>query len=463
MSLSRAWSDYSITYRAPQMRTLASWIAAGRSGSVVGTGGAGKSNLLGFLTHRPDALHAHLGDDTRALCVMVDLNSLPSKDMATVYRLLIRCFHAARDQISPPLADDLQELFERQLAEKDAFVVQTALYDWLSRVTQSGYQVALVMDRFDRLVDRSMPELVDGLRAFRDAFKGHFCCIVGMRQPATYMPDPSILGEMQELLDARLCWVGPMVDADARRMIDEETATAIPRPKDAETRTLVELSGNYPALIKAACAWWMESGRDIPMPEWTSVLLHERPVELRLDELWQGLTQAEQDALGWIASADDASQSMIHSIAREHRDAIELLFAKNLIESRPDGGWRIHGELLACRAGNQGQRRGRLRMDVRTKEIFLGAVPLSDLTHLERKALMHLLAHPRVRVPKSELVEAIWTDEVVDGGIMDSALYQLIRGLRKKIEPEPGEPRYLITWRAQPEGGYQLFPEGRPV
>lgn len=41
-------------------------------------------------------------------------------------------------------------------------------------------------------------------------------------------------------------------------------------------------------------------------------------------------------------------------------------------------------------------------------------------------------------------------------------LYQVIFGLRKKIEPNLSKPSYLINWRAKPEGGYQFFPEGKP-
>ncbi len=37
----RAWSAYHPDYRAPQVRALAGWIAADRSGSIVGMGGAG--------------------------------------------------------------------------------------------------------------------------------------------------------------------------------------------------------------------------------------------------------------------------------------------------------------------------------------------------------------------------------------------------------------------------------------
>jgi hypothetical protein len=46
--------------------------------------------------------------------------------------------------------------------------------------------------------------------------------------------------------------------------------------------------------------------------------------------------------------------------------------------------------------------------------------------------------------------------------VTDDSLYQVIGGLRKKVEPNPASPCYIINWRGQPEGGYQFFPEGRP-
>ncbi len=76
---------------------------------------------------------------------------------------------------------------------------------------------------------------------------------------------------------------------------------------------------------------------------------------------------------------------------------------------------------------------------------------------------MYLLRHPRARVTKTQLIEGVWPDDTVADGVMDDALYQVIRGLRRKIEPEPGQPRFVVTWRGRPEGGYQLFPEGRPA
>ncbi len=60
MASSRSWKSYRPTYRAREMQTLADWIWAGQSGSVIGLAGAGKSNLLDFVCHRPKVFQSYL-------------------------------------------------------------------------------------------------------------------------------------------------------------------------------------------------------------------------------------------------------------------------------------------------------------------------------------------------------------------------------------------------------------------
>ena len=88
---------------------------------------------------------------------------------------------------------------------------------------------------------------------------------------------------------------------------------------------------------------------------------------------------------------------------------------------------------------------------------------MPDLANLERRALEFFVTHPVKMHSKTAVVEAVWPEDAVEGGVMDDALYQVITGLRKKIEPRPASPAYLVTWRGKPEGGYQFYPEGRPV
>jgi DNA-binding response OmpR family regulator len=110
----------------------------------------------------------------------------------------------------------------------------------------------------------------------------------------------------------------------------------------------------------------------------------------------------------------------------------------------------------------EGQSNGKIWLDETTDELYQGQTLLGDLSPLERAVLHFLVRHPRVRHAKTDLIVSTWPDELRRQGVTDDSLYQVIRELRKRIEPNPAQPCYIVTWRGRPEGGYQFFPEGRP-
>ena len=128
MISSRSWKAYQPAYRAEQMKTLASWILAGQSGSVVGLAGAGKSNLLGFLCHRPEVLRSYLPPEAGPVALIpVDLNNLPSNTLATFYRVILRSFYEVRDRFDQTLQQTTTDLYLENRATRDSFLAQRAL------------------------------------------------------------------------------------------------------------------------------------------------------------------------------------------------------------------------------------------------------------------------------------------------------------------------------------------------
>jgi hypothetical protein len=466
MNSIRSWQAYQPTYRAEQMRTLASWILAGQSGSVIGLAGAGKSNLLGFLCHRPEVLRSYLPPEAISVALIpVDLNNLPSNTLATFYRVILRAFFEIRDRFDQMSQQMTAELYQENRATRDPFLAQSALRELLLQFQAQQIRVVLVMDRFDKFGQIATPQMLDTLRGLRDSFKGTLCYIVGMRQEMVYLFDPGALGEMYEILDTHVCWVGPMNETDARRLIAEETYMASTGPGEAEVAHLLALTGGYPAVLKAACHWWLSLFDRPPASEWMDTLLEERSIRSRLEEIWAGLTQEEGRALsemqrrcirdGTIAAGDG-------DIEVRHRHALSNLVDKGLCR-RTAGGWRIFGDLFAAYVASvEGQSGGKLWLDETTDELYQGQIPLRDLSPLEREVLRFLVEHPRTRHTKTDLIISTWPDELRRQGVTDDSLYQVVRELRKRIEPNPAEPCYIVTWRGRPEGGYQFFPEGRP-
>ncbi len=462
MNLYRAWHSYPPTYRAREMAQIARWIAAGQSGSVIGLAGAGKSNLLGFLCHQPHALTQALApylpaEGVPVIPIPVDLNNLPAYSLDVFYRLILRSFYEVRGRFAPPLQETVSQLFLENRGVRDSFLAQTALRELFFQLRAAPVRIVLVMDRFDRFGRSAPARILDTLRGLRDSFKDILIYLVGMRQEMTYLFAPDVLGEMYEVLDTHICWVGPMAEEDARRLIAEETRAANPLPDDSEVAALLTLTGGYPALLKAACHWWMavppSGSRRPPMGRWQEVLLQEQAIISRLEEMWAGLTQEERQALVELRQQGPPSRPSV---------GIRKLEAKGICRPVP-GGWTIFSPLLAAYiAGADLQGRGRIWFDEATDALYQGVERLEGLSPLEQSVLEFLARHPYVRHTKTDLIVGAWPDELRRQGVSDDSLYQVIRELRKKVEPNPARPAYIVTWRGRPEGGYRFFPEGRP-
>lgn len=473
MSRSRRWADYSADYRADQVHQLAAWLGSGTSACIVGLGGAGKSNLLGYLAHRPDVLERHLPAGLNPILVWVDLNYLPTANLQDLYRLILRSLVDADAWLTPEARNQAVQSFANFRSCTDAFLVQTAILDLLREVLQPGTRMAIVMDRFDKFLDQQETTgITDALRALRDTFKGHLCYFLGMRQPVAYLPERELLGELTELIDAHTLWVGGMAPEDALGMIDVELGH-VSEPPDATTRALLlSITGGYPSLVKAACGWWRDTGRKHSPDNWFTQLACEPAIVHRLEEIWDGLTIAEQAALGAIGriiqldAQGDESKKRLLAERRVQLDETQSEVLASLIEKRilgrDDSGYVVARLLLpeARRQIDIGD--GVLRLDESTQRATRGGRMLTNLTNLEERTLIYLLHHARERLTMDQIVQDVWPDDSGAESMGDEPLYQVIRGIRKKIEPEPSRPSYLVTWRGRPKGGYQLFPEGRP-
>lgn len=71
-------------------------------------------------------------------------------------------------------------------------------------------------------------------------------------------------------------------------------------------------------------------------------------------------------------------------------------------------------------------------------------------TPKEFDLLRYLAAHPNIAIPHGKLLQAVWGP---DYGNEVVYLHVFVNQIRKKIEPNPGTPQYLLT---EPRVGYRL-------
>jgi hypothetical protein len=430
------------------------------------------------LCHRPEVICAHLPIETKSLALIpVDINNLPAHNLSTLYRVMMRSFYWVREQFHGSLPPKISQAYQETRTERDPFVTQSSLQELLFLCRTQHIRVVLVLNRFDSFCHRATPQMVNTLRGLRDDFKDTLSYLAGMTQEVAYLPDPTVLGEMYELLDNYVCWVGAMNEPDSRNLIARATRAAPMAPADSDLKTMLNLTGGFPSLLRATCHWWFITKPKPGRSDWAEALLAERNIQHRLAQIWRGLTQEEQftlaelqklQTIGATSKNEDLSPSKSKNLERkyqdftqEHQPILARLKAKGACH-QTENRWWVADLLAAYVATVERRGRGRIWLDEKTGELYQGPNLLTNLTALEKSVLAFLIKHPRLSHTKTDLIINTWPDDLRQQGVADSSLYQVILTLRKAIEPDPSQPSYLITWRGKPEGGYQFFPEGRP-
>ena len=84
-----------------------------------------------------------------------------------------------------------------------------------------------------------------------------------------------------------------------------------------------------------------------------------------------------------------------------------------------------------------------LSLDLPRMAVKRGATPV-DLTTTEFQLLAALARHPGRVFTRAQLLDAVRGDDV-DGDAFDRAIDAHVKNIRRKIEPDPRQPRYLLT------------------
>ena len=104
---------------------------------------------------------------------------------------------------------------------------------------------------------------------------------------------------------------------------------------------------------------------------------------------------------------------------------------------------------MAPETGAQRATLGAAQVDFQTRKVTARGKELR-LTPKEFDLLRYLILHPNRAIPHRELLQAVWGP---DYGDEVEYLRVFIKQLRRKIEPKPEEPVYILT---EPWVGYRL-------
>ncbi|NOZ27453.1 MAG: hypothetical protein GXP39_05290 [Chloroflexi bacterium] len=425
--------------------------------SIIGISNIGKSALMRQLRD-PEVQRDHLGADADQLAlVYIDCNRMLEMSDQGFYELVLRCIlDQLRDLVQERGIDgDLRTAYEAVVSPPSPFHVPLSFNQAITiLVKQLGRELVLLFDEFDAPLARIDGRVFLNLRALRDQYLRQLTYVTATDRRLSEIRGGEDVGEFNELFAHYRYYLGPLNEEDARRFIAAFTEREPVTFGDADVQFILEWAGGHPGLLEAVSR---ELGLVTGQPVRDAIqdrIIHRQVAERLASSLnvrsecakvWRHLTEVEQQAL--LALFDPGR--------RPDPIGLTSLQQKRVLVSNGDD------PRLFCRAFTEYVQRQHLVqrpeargivVDVDSGEVYVDGKPTPALTNLEYRLLLLLYGRMGKICDKYTVVESVWGEAYIDE-VDDARIEKLVSRLRQKIEPDPSNPRYLITVRGR---GYKL-------
>jgi hypothetical protein len=261
-----SWSDFPPTYRAKETQTILRAIRAGDSVSLVGLGGAGKSNLLGYMAYAQSAPDLSF--------VPIDGNRIVEPTSSALYSLIGNALLKDEAVDSAISFRELASLLNRRMESSECSVCLIL-------------DLSLFFSRYPLLAND--PLLMGNLRALRDANKYRLTYLIATRHPLAAHT------ELSELMYATTIWLGPLSHDDAEWSVKRFLSRKSVVWNRHEVEEAILMSRGYPSLLRAVCEAHASGAMlDVPSLQQHSV------VQKCLTEFWADQPTEEEVRLSGL-------------------------------------------------------------------------------------------------------------------------------------------------------------------
>jgi len=433
--------------RGEDLEYVARCIAQGVCCALVGLSNVGKSMLLRTLA-RPEIRQRYLPEHPQALVAYVDCNLMAEVTEQGFCELILRRLlaEARREGLEAEAVDGLYLLYQQVVTPPSELMVPLGLSQALSLlVGEAGRQVVLLLDEFDAPFQYLKARDLLNLRALRDKHGRRLVYVVATDQPLRGLRREPEVDEFCELFAHRTRVLALFSLQQARRLL-RQLAGEDASPMSSEDEQFIwEQAGGHPGLLQAVCRAVVQTLR-LKDPFWrlqeyrvVRAQLEDDPVvQAECAKLWSQLSVEEQRAIILLerGEVEEVPRSLErHGIVREGQ-----IFGRLF-----EGFVRRQG--LIQRPRPEG-----VRVDVESGHVWVDGRLIPPLTELEYRLLLLLYGRLGDICTKDQIVEAVWGTDYLKT-VDDARIEKLVSRLRRKIEPDPSAPRYLITVRGR---GYRL-------
>lgn len=447
------YQRYTTSYRMIETKQVMSWIRAGQCGCIVGLRGSGKSNFIRYLL-RVETQQHHLAQE-QADCVfaLINLLALTERTEWEIYETIVNNLLL---QLRPPEIDneiilEIKSLHQDVMRDHNILIAKRAAERCMALICQQPTRrLILLFDEFDAVFRELPASFFRCLRAIRDMHIDQISYVVVATHDLAELRNDldEEVDQFYRLVSRNPCWLGPYVEADARQMAGYLAAKRALRLSEKDLKTLFDLSGGHAGFLKTILSLlWTESNTG-KLEKSPDAIAREPVIERECQKLWGSLSEREKTSLCAIANSDPLDESALNHLA-----------ARGLLRPGRNNSRVISSPLLHLYAKKQAPPPQMGSYLNRAAHIIqLHGRRIQNLTELEFELAAYLYEKRGQLCTKEDILEQVYLQQSA-AGLPDDTLHALVYRLRKKIEPDPQHPRYLLTVHGE---GYKFVLPDEP-
>jgi len=309
--------------------------------------------------------------------------------------------------------------------------------------------LVLILDEFDDVFCALPPWPFRQLRALRDAEGAKLSYVTGTSRRLERLRSDAETYEFRELFHLYTRVLRPLSAEDAERFVAYLAGKQGPLAYAEHASLAIKLSGGHPGLLERLYSVLrnMDVAPEAPSEAIGADLSLKAPIHTECQRLWDELEEEEQEGLLALVGGGEAA------LDGDKRRALET---KGLVAAREEGAPVVFSltfeEFLATELArrHRAQTRG-VRCEYKTGRIWSDDEEVTlKLSEPQRKLVRFLYQREGAVCTYDEIAEEVWG---VGEGVSPGAIYELVKRLRQKVEPDWRDPCYVVT---VPGEGYRL-------
>jgi hypothetical protein len=406
---------YPDSFRSDITKELADHINKRRSVVFIGMLRVGISNFLRFFLYHKQ-LRKKIASGNKHLFVAIDLNDLIERTIPSFWVLTLKRILDAVESgdFAPKTKKYIENLFLDGIQSKNTFILIENIKKALGKIISEGTFPTIFFIRFDRISESASADFFANLEGLKNATHNKLSFVFTTSRGLNAI-SPNVFSHTSLSLAETEIFLKPASASDLQVISDAYIKRFGLRISAETEKELVNLTGGYIQYLQLALITLNSPETDDKkINDLEELLVNDERIKLQSEELWEGLTEQEQELLLKIASGEQLTD-------KDLKDSRYLSDTGFIFKTKI--GFKIFSPLfekfIKTKNGkNEGGSNGKI--DLSKKEHLLFSFLKKNLDQIcEREAI----------------IEAVWPEEEALG-VSDWAIDRLVARLRKKIKGE---------------------------